>query len=103
MPPNLVVQAIQAEVHELDRDVMTEELGSLTDAFGFDRDWMDLEHADLGKHAVIAPVFVTDKPSDLIALALTVIAATRLALLPTVVIGVGSAALLRYFMSWRPP
>jgi putative ABC transport system permease protein len=57
MPPNLVVQAIQAEVHELDRDVMTEELGSLTEAFGFDRDWMDLEHADLGKHAVIAPVF----------------------------------------------
>ncbi|CAM4201060.1 MULTISPECIES: AzlD family protein [Bordetella] len=49
--------------------------------------------------AVIAPVFVSDKPSDLIALALTVVAATRLALLPTVLIGVVSAALLRHFMS----
>lgn len=48
--------------------------------------------------AVIAPVFVSDKPSDLIALALTVIAATRLSLLPTVIVGVGSAALLRYVL-----
>ncbi|HYG45119.1 MAG TPA: AzlD family protein [Bordetella sp.] len=46
--------------------------------------------------SVIAPAFVSDQPSDLVALALTVIAATRLPLLPTVIIGVGSAALLRH-------
>lgn len=36
---------------------MTKEFGSLDRKFAFDRDWMDLEHADLGKHAVLAPVF----------------------------------------------
>ena len=49
--------------------------------------------------AVIAPVFVSDRPADLIALALTVIAATRLPLLATVIIAVGSAALLRHFIA----
>lgn len=49
--------------------------------------------------SVIAPVFVSDQPSDLIALALTVFAATRLPLLPTVIIAVGSAALLRHLMA----
>ena len=49
--------------------------------------------------AVIAPVFVSDQPSDLIALALTVIAATRLPLLPTVIVGVGSADLLRHLIA----
>src|SRR3546814_3125960 len=49
--------------------------------------------------SVIAPAFVSDRPSDLIALALTVIAATRLPLLATVVIGVGSAALLRHLFA----
>jgi len=49
--------------------------------------------------SLIAPVFVSDKPSDLIALALTVIAATRLPLLATVIVGVGSAALLRQLIA----
>src|SRR5690606_27145765 len=48
--------------------------------------------------SVIAPVFVADRPADLIALACTVIAAMRLPLLPTVIIGMGSAALLRYLL-----
>ncbi|MCD0503821.1 AzlD family protein [Bordetella petrii] len=48
--------------------------------------------------SVIAPVFVSDQPADLIALALTIAAATRLSLLPTVIVGVGSAALLRYLL-----
>lgn len=49
--------------------------------------------------SLIAPVFVSDKPSDLIALALTVVAATRLPLLATVIVGVGSAALLRQLIA----
>lgn len=57
LAPNEVVQALRVEVRKIDPDVMTEELGSLNAAFAFNRDWMDLEHADLGKYAVIAPVF----------------------------------------------
>jgi putative ABC transport system permease protein len=57
VPPSEMVQAVRAAVHKLDRDVITEELGALNAAFAFDRDWMDLEHADLGKHAAIAPIF----------------------------------------------
>jgi uncharacterized membrane protein len=45
--------------------------------------------------AVIAPNFVSDRPADLIALAVTVVAAIRLSMLPTVLIGVAAAALLR--------
>ena len=48
--------------------------------------------------SVIAPNFVSSNPADLIALALTVAAATRLPLLPTVLIGVISAGLLRHVM-----
>ncbi|MGH7018917.1 MAG: AzlD family protein [Brevundimonas sp.] len=48
--------------------------------------------------AVIAPHFGTGRPADLIALGLTLLAATRLSLLPTVVVGVVSAGLLRYFL-----
>jgi putative ABC transport system permease protein len=47
--------------------VITEDFTSLQARFAFDRDWMDLEHADLGKHAAIAPVFA------IIALALAAI------------------------------
>lgn len=47
---------------------------------------------------VIAPVFTTSRPANLIALALTVLAATRLSILPTVAVGIGSAALLRHLM-----
>jgi putative ABC transport system permease protein len=57
MPPNPVAQVTLAEVNKLDGDVITEDFSSLEARFAFDRDWMDLEHADLGKHAAIAPVF----------------------------------------------
>jgi putative ABC transport system permease protein len=50
-------QAVLAMVQQLDPDVVTEQFNSLEAGLGFDRDWMDLEHADLGKHAAIAPVF----------------------------------------------
>lgn len=38
--------------------------------------------------SVIAPHFVSDRPADLIALAITVVAATRTSVLPTVIIGI---------------
>lgn len=45
--------------------------------------------------SVIAPHFVANNPADLIALGLTLAAATRLPILPTVLIAVASAATLR--------
>lgn len=45
--------------------------------------------------AVIAPVFVSGRISDLIALSITVAAATRLSLLPAVLTAVASAGLAR--------
>ncbi|RWO70248.1 MAG: AzlD family protein [Mesorhizobium sp.] len=48
--------------------------------------------------AVIAPAFVSRSPADLLALAITLIAATRLSMLPTVLIGVGAAGLLRHML-----
>lgn len=46
--------------------------------------------------AVIAPVFVSGRIAALIALSLTILATMRLPLLPTVLIGVGSAGLARF-------
>jgi uncharacterized membrane protein len=48
--------------------------------------------------SVIAPAFVSRNPADLLALAITLVAATRLSMLPTVLIGVASAGLLRHFI-----
>ena len=42
---------------------------------------------------VIAPYFVSNKPHELIAIALTVLAASRFSMLVTVLIGVGSSGL----------
>jgi uncharacterized membrane protein len=49
--------------------------------------------------SVIAPDFVSDRPANLIALLVTVVASTRLSLLPTVIIGVAAVALLRNFIA----
>jgi uncharacterized membrane protein len=46
--------------------------------------------------SVIAPDFVSDNPADLLALAITVLAATRLSMLPTVIIAIASAGVLRH-------
>ncbi len=48
--------------------------------------------------AVIAPFFVSTRPADLVALAITVVAATRLPMLATVVIAVAAAGLFRQVM-----
>ena len=34
-----------------------EDFGTLKASFAFDRDYMDAEHSELGKHAKVAPVF----------------------------------------------
>ena len=47
--------------------------------------------------SVIAPAFVSDRPADLAALAITLAAAVRLSILPTVLIGITATGLLRHF------
>jgi uncharacterized membrane protein len=47
---------------------------------------------------VIAPHFVSSRPADLLSLAITLLAATRLPVLPTILIGVASAGLLRHLL-----
>lgn len=48
--------------------------------------------------SVIAPDFVSDRPADLIALAMTIAAACRFSILPTVLIGVTSTGILRHLL-----
>lgn len=45
--------------------------------------------------SVIAPYFVKDNPADMIAMVITLFAASKFSLLPTVVISMLSAAILR--------
>ena len=49
--------------------------------------------------SVIAPHFVSSRPADLLSLAITLLAATRLPVLPTILIGVVSAGLLRHMLA----
>jgi putative ABC transport system permease protein len=56
-PAHQGIQAVRSEVMKIDRDVIAEDFSTLEARFAFDRDFMDLEHADLAKHAAIAPVF----------------------------------------------
>ena len=46
---------------------------------------------------MIAPSFVSSRPAGLLALAITLAAATRMSMPPTVVIGVASAGVLRWW------
>ena len=48
--------------------------------------------------SVIAPYFVKDNPADLLAMAITLLAASRFSLLPTVLISMVSAAVLRFML-----
>lgn len=49
--------------------------------------------------SVIAPYFVKDNPADLCAIIITLIAASRFSLLPTVFISMFATALLRYVLN----
>lgn len=46
--------------------------------------------------AVISPAFVASRPADLLALAITVVAASRLPMLLTVIVAVGVTGVLRH-------
>jgi uncharacterized membrane protein len=48
--------------------------------------------------SVIAPHFVSNRPANLLSLGITLLAATRLPVLPTILIGVTSAGLLRHLL-----
>lgn len=48
--------------------------------------------------SVIAPAFVSDNPANLLGLAITLLAATCLPLLPTVIIGIISTGFFRHFL-----
>ncbi|MDO4433290.1 MAG: AzlD family protein [Alysiella sp.] len=48
--------------------------------------------------SVIAPHFVSNKPHELIAILVTVFAASRLSMMPTVLLAVGTSGLLNYLM-----
>ena len=45
-----------------------------------------------------AGLLVSSRPADLLSLAITLLAASRLPVLPTILIGVGSAGLLRHLL-----
>lgn len=49
--------------------------------------------------SVIAPYFVSDKPHELIAMALTIWAASRFSMLVTILVGVGTSGILGYWMA----
>jgi putative ABC transport system permease protein len=55
--PSLVMPVIRTEILGLDADVPLTNFGTLADSFAFDRDFMDAEHSELGKHATVAPIF----------------------------------------------
>ncbi|MEO8681885.1 MAG: FtsX-like permease family protein, partial [Vicinamibacterales bacterium] len=54
-----MARAVRTRVQEIDPDVSLENYGSLQASFAFDRDFMDLAHSELGKHAKVAPVFAS--------------------------------------------
>jgi len=59
VPFSQVAQAVEAAVRKTEPDARLEDLTTLRKNVGFDRDRMDLQHAELGKHAAAAPVFAT--------------------------------------------
>jgi ABC-type antimicrobial peptide transport system permease subunit len=57
VPPEQVAHTVRAEVQKLDPDAVLENFGILQGSFAFDRDSMDAEHSEVGKHARVAPIF----------------------------------------------
>jgi predicted permease len=57
VPAEQMAAAVRAGIEKAGVDVDLEEFSTLQSTLGFDRDRMDLEHAELGKEAAVAPVF----------------------------------------------
>jgi predicted permease len=56
-PADQAATAIRTEVQKLDPDVALTNFNTLKASFAFERDFMDAEHSELGKHATVTPVF----------------------------------------------
>lgn len=56
LSPQQVARTVQSAVDSLDPDVTVRDLGDLKATFAFHRGRMDLEHAELGKNATVAPI-----------------------------------------------
>jgi putative ABC transport system permease protein len=56
-PPADVAPAVRLAVQGLDPNVVLEGFDTLKARFAFDRDYMDWEHSELGKHAKVGPIF----------------------------------------------
>ncbi len=57
VPAEQVAPAVREKFLNLDADVNLEDFMDLESSFAFDRDRMDLQHAEMGKHAAVAPIF----------------------------------------------
>ncbi len=57
VPANQVAAQVRAAIEGSALGVTLEDYATLQATFGFDRGRMDLEHAELGKHAAVAPIF----------------------------------------------
>lgn len=55
VPPSQIAAAVRRAVQTVDRDVTLEEFDTMEASFAFERDFMDAEHSELGKHAKVAP------------------------------------------------
>jgi putative ABC transport system permease protein len=56
-PAGHLAAKVRAEIERSAPAVTLEDYSTLQAKFGFDHDRMDLEHAELGKHAAVAPIF----------------------------------------------
>ena len=57
VPAGQVAARVRAAIQGSAPGVTLEDYSTLQATFGFDRDRMDLEHAELGQHAAVAPIF----------------------------------------------
>lgn len=56
-PADGMAASVRAEIQKADPDLVLADYSTLRASFGFVRDRMDLEHAELGKYASVAPIF----------------------------------------------
>ena len=54
---DLVAAAARRAAESIDADVPVANFATLEQSFAFDRDFMDLEHSELGKYSKVAPIF----------------------------------------------
>jgi putative ABC transport system permease protein len=55
--PDLLAPALRVGLQAVDPDVVLDEMTPLTAMLAFNRDFTDLAHAELGKHAAIVPLY----------------------------------------------